>query len=170
MLDLPRLEAGGDAGHAYTDWPPARGRVVRATGPIKVRRLAAGPLVAALEARQALRGGRVGVRFVVMLHADSPAVRCILEIDNRAAYHRVRARLPTALKGRAAVAGAAFGAVARPAVRAPAADYPLETPVRTAPAQRFVAAAEGRRGLALPAPGVFEYEWTPAGALTLSPA
>src|SRR5438128_1413254 len=75
FFDLLRLEDGGDAGDTYTYCPPARDRVVRATGPIKVRRLAAGPLVAALEARQALRGargGRVGVRFVVMLHADSP--------------------------------------------------------------------------------------------------
>jgi len=171
FFDLLRLEDGGDAGDTYTYCPPARDRVVRATGPIKVRRLAAGPLVAALEARQALRGargGRVGVRFVVMLHADSPAVRCVLEVDNQAAHHRLRARLPTALKGRAAVAGAAFGAVARPAVLARAADYPLETPVRTAPAQRFVAAAEGRRGLALLAPGFFEYEWTPAGDLVLT--
>src|SRR5213079_942245 len=106
FFDVLRLEDGGDAGDTYTYCPPARDRVVRATGPIKVRRLAAGPLVAALEARQALRGargGRVGVRFVVMLHADSPTVRCVLEVDNQAAHHRVRARLPTALKGRAAV-------------------------------------------------------------------
>ncbi len=168
FFDLLRLEDGGDAGDTYTYCPPARDRVVRATGPLKVRRLAAGPLVAALEARQSLRGGRVGVRFVVMLHADSAAVRCVLEIDNRAAHHRVRARLPTALKGTAAVAGAAFGTVARPPVVARPADYPLETPVRTAPAQRFVAVAEGRRGLALLAPGFFEYEWTPAGDLVLT--
>src|SRR5438552_1720879 len=77
-------------------------------------------------------------------------------------------RLPADLKGRAAVAGAAFGTVARPPVVARPADYPLETPVRTAPAQRFVAVAEGRRGLALLAPGFFEYEWTPAGDLVLT--
>src|SRR5213083_2414408 len=77
FFDVLRLEDGGDAGDSYTYCPPARDRVVRAAGPIKVRRLAAGPLVAALEARQALRGGRVGVRFVVMLHADSAAVRCV---------------------------------------------------------------------------------------------
>ena len=36
----------------------------------------------------------------------------------------------------------------------------LEQPVATAPAQRFVAAAGPSRGLALFAPGCFEYEWT----------
>src|SRR5213594_595659 len=55
FFDVLRLEDGGDAGDTYTYCPPARDRIVRAAGPIKVRRLAAGPLVAALEARQSLR-------------------------------------------------------------------------------------------------------------------
>ena len=46
--------------------------------------------------------------------------------------------------------------------------YPLETPVRTAPAHRFVAAANGARGLAVLAPGFFEYEWTVRGDLVLT--
>src|SRR3989454_4578013 len=61
-FDLLRLEDGGDAGDTYTYCPPARDRVVRAGGPIKVRRLAAGPLVAALEARPGPRGGGGGGR------------------------------------------------------------------------------------------------------------
>jgi alpha-mannosidase len=44
-------------------------------------------------------------------------------------------------------------------------DYPRETPVATAPAHRFVAAAADGRGLALLAPGFFEYEWTAEGDL-----
>src|SRR5437868_3175992 len=124
--------------------------------------LASGPLVAALEARFELRP-RTGLRLVVMLHADSPLVRCILEIDNRAGWHRLRARVPTGLAGTVAVAGTAFGTIARPAVAVPGADYPIETPVRTAPAHGFVAVAGGPRGLALLAPGFFEYEWTPGG-------
>src|SRR5213080_1639059 len=133
FLDVLRLEDGGDAGDTYTYCPPARDRIVRAAGPIRVRRLAAGPLVAALEATFGMRAGNgvtrrrransvtqsrpghVDVRLVVMLHADSPAVRCILDIDNQATWHRLRARVPTDLTGVAAVAGAPFGSVARPA-------------------------------------------------------
>jgi len=181
-----RLEDGGDAGDTYSYCPPARDRIVRAQRPIRVRRLAAGPLVAALEAtfrmgvgdgvteqRHATsvtrrRPGQVEIRFVVMLHADSPVVRCILDIDNQATWHRLRARVPTQLAGVPAVAGAPFGSVARPAVVIRAAEYPLETPVATAPAQRFVAVADGRRGLALLAPGFFEYEWTRRGDLVLT--
>jgi len=186
FFDVLRLEDGGDAGDTYTYCPPARDRIVRAQRPIRVRRLAAGPLVAALEATFDMRAGNgvtrrrransvtqsrpghVDVRVVVMLHADSPVVRCILDIDNQATWHRLRARVPTQLAGVPAVAGAPFGSVARPAVVIRAAEYPLETPVATAPAQRFVAVADGRRGLALLAPGFFEYEWTRRGDLVLT--
>jgi len=178
-LDLLRLESGGDAGDAYTYCPPARDRVARSQGPIRVRRLAAGPLVAALEARWSLRAGdalppprrrpagrrgRIAVRLTVMLHADSPAVRCLLDVDNEAANHRLRARIPTGLPGHA-VAGVQFGQVQRapglPAVGSPM----LEAPVRAAPAHRFVTVSGEDRGLAVLAPGFFEYEHTPTGDL-----
>ena len=165
--DLLRLEDAGDAGDAYSYCPSQRGHITRSDGPVTVRRLAAGPLVAALEARwEVLRG--LDARLIVQLFADSPIVRATLEIDNRNAYHRLRARFPTGLAGIPATAGAAFGAVERPAVTADPAAYPSETPVRTAPAQRFVAAAHGSRGLAVLAPAFFEYEWTPAGDLLVT--
>src|SRR5216110_1618644 len=183
FTDVLRVEAGGDAGDTYSYCPPAGDRVSRAAGPITVRRLAAGPLLASLETTFEMRArngvtqrrrangvaqsrpGSVHVRLVVTLHADSPMVRCIVDVDNQATWHRLRARVPTGLAGTTAVAGTAFGTVARPAVAVPTAAYPLETPVRTAPAHRFVAAASGARGLALLAPEFFEYEWTPDGDL-----
>jgi mannosylglycerate hydrolase len=164
---LLRLEDTGDAGDTYSYCPPARDRRRRSAGPIAVRRLAAGPLVAALEARWT-QARAYGARLVVMLYADSPVVRCILHVDNQATDHRLRARVPTGLTDVVAVAGAAFGAERRPPVTADPADFPLETPVRTAPAHRFVAAAQGKRGLAILAPGFFEYEWTPSGDLVVT--
>jgi 2-O-(6-phospho-alpha-D-mannosyl)-D-glycerate hydrolase len=166
---LLRLEDSGDAGDTYTYCPPVRDRVTRSQGPVTVRRLAAGPLVAALEARWSVSRD-VTARLVVQLYADSPLVRCTLDIDNRATNHRLRARLPLGarLAEGSAVAGAAFGAAIRPAVLADPADYPRETPVRTAPAHRFVAAARGSRGLVFLAPAFFEYEWTPAGDLIVT--
>ena len=166
---LLRLEDGGDAGDTYSYCPPRRDRVTRSRGPITVRRLAAGPLVAALEARWPVVRD-VTARLVVQLYADSALVRCTLEIDNRGTYHRLRARLPlgSRLAETALVAGAPFGAAVRSAVIADPADYPLETPALTAPAHRFVAAARGTRGLALLAPAFFEYEWTPAGDMIVT--
>lgn len=159
---LLQLEDAGDAGDAYTYNRPARDRVTQSRGPVAVRRLTAGPLVAALEARWELLRG-IAVRQVVQLYADSPIVRVSLEIDNHNGYHRLRARCATGLEGVAAAAGAAFAVIERPAVTADPAAYPAETPVRTAPAQRFVAVAEGNRGLAVLAPAFFEYELTARG-------
>ena len=134
FVDLLRIEDGGDAGDTYTYCPPTGDRLVRAAGPIKVRRLAAGPLVAALEARFEI-GRRVGIRLVVTLYADSPTVRCILDIDNQATWHRLRARVPTGLAGATAVAGTAFGSVARPpvVVAADGADADAVVPVPVVP-------------------------------------
>jgi alpha-mannosidase len=165
--ELLRLEDAGDAGDAYTYCPPARDRLKPSHGPMAVRRLAAGPLVAALEGRwEVLRG--IDARLVVQLFADSPLVRVTLDIDNRNRYHRLRARMVTGLAGVPATAGTAFGAVERSPVRVDPAAYPRETPVRTAPALRFVAAARGGRGLAVLAPAFFEYEWTAKGDLLLT--
>jgi len=165
--ELLRLEDAGDAGDAYTYCPPARDRLKPSRGPITVRRLAAGPLVAALEARWEVLHG-IDARLDVQLFADSPIVRLTLDIENRNRYHRLRARLVTGLAGVPATAGAAFGAVERNAVRVDPAAHPRETPVRTAPAQRFVAAARGGRGLAVLAPAFFESEWTAKGDLLVT--
>jgi alpha-mannosidase len=160
---LLELEDGGDIGDAYTYCPPERQRVIRSEGPVAVRRVAAGSFVAALEARWTLTAG-IDARLLIQLHADSPIIRLMLEIDNRNSAHRLRARLPVAIAG-AATAGSAFGVVRRAPVTSGPKDYPRETPVRTAPAHRFVAAARDQRGLALLAPAFFEYEWTERGEL-----
>ena len=177
---LLRVESGGDVGDAYTVQAPERDRLARSAGPLRVRRIAAGPLVAALEARWRLRCGRgagtrrrghVDLRLVVTLHADSPVVRCLLELDNRARDHRLRARLPLGLAGVPAVAGSAFTPIERPSVVAARSGHGPEAPVSTAPAHRFVAVVPPRsdgRGLAVLAPGFFEYEWTPGGDLLVT--
>ena len=172
---LWRLESEQDAGDTYTFCPVARDERIEARGPVEVRRVAGGPLVAALEARFALgagtspRGagrGRVAARLTLMLYADSPMVRGILELDNQATNHRLRARLGTGVAHGATWAGAQFGALER--VAPPMRPYSLETPVRTAPAHRFAALAARRRGLAVLAPGFFEYETTDQGDLVVT--
>jgi alpha-mannosidase len=109
----------------------------------------------------------VDARVILTLHAGSPALRYTVQLDNRATDHRLRLRLPTGVPAVAAVAGTQFGAAARPAVAA-AGHYPRETPVATAPGQRFVAVADGARGLAVLAPGFFEYELAPNGDLRVT--
>ena len=154
------LESSGDIGDTYTYAPPVRDRVRRVRGRPSVRVLARGPLVATLEVRSTLAcGSGPGGRAVAAdPHADSAALRCTVELDNRATDHRLRLRVPSGVPAVPAVAGGPFGPVTRQAIVADAARYPRETPVTTAPAQRYVAVALGTRGLALLAPGFFEYE------------
>jgi mannosylglycerate hydrolase len=164
---LLSLEGEGDVGDSYSFAPLPGASPFGLSGPLRPRILAGGPLVGALELRGSLvpSGGRIGVRVVVSLHAGSGAVRCTLEVENRALNHRLRLRLPTGLAGGTALAGGAFGSVVREIIDPDADRYPRETPVRTAPAHRFVAHARRGRGLALLAPGFFEYELTPEGDL-----
>jgi hypothetical protein len=120
--DLLRLEDGGDAGDAYSYCPPVRDRVAQSQGPITVRRVAAGPLIAALEARWEVTRG-IAARLLMQLYADSPIVRATLDIDNRGTYHRSRA-IADGLTDVPATAGTAFGLVERHAVAVEPGAYP----------------------------------------------
>jgi alpha-mannosidase len=172
-----RMESTLDAGDSYS-WAPAAGdRPIRSAGPVKVRPLAEGPYVGVLEARWSLaagrdprgRGrGRVDVRLVLRLQRGSPLLHCTLTLDNGAIDHRLRLRLVTGLAGSPVLTGAQFGTAWREPAAADGASHPRETPVTTAPAHRFAAAASRRRGLAMFAPGFFEVEWTAAGDLLVT--
>jgi alpha-mannosidase len=83
-------------------------------------------------------------------------------------HHRLRARVPTGLSGVRGIAGSQFGSVERAPVRVERRRFPQEIPVSTAPAQRFVAAALRNRGLAILAPGFFEYELDHRGDLSVT--
>lgn len=175
--DLFSLESSGDVGDTYTYCPPSRDRLRRSRSPAKVRPLANGPYVAALEVRTRLAAGNkvrghgvgaIDLRLVVSLYAGSPAVRCTLDFDNQAFNHRLRLRAPTGLQQGSAVAGAQFGFIQRAPLDGSRQKYPAETPVPTAPAHRYVAGAVKSRGLALLAPGFFEYELDRRGDLLLT--
>ncbi len=164
---LLSLEVEGDVGDTYSFAPLPQSGPYGLSAPPESSILARGPLVGALELRGSLvpSQGTIGVRVVVSLHAGSAAVRCTMEVENRAPNHRLRLRLPTGLPGGTALAGGPFGAVVREIVEPDTARYHRETPVRTAPAHRFVAHARRGRGLALLALGFFEYELTAGGDL-----
>ena len=171
---LLRVESEADLGDTYTFAPGAAapGSVARWS----VRRLAAGPLVGALELRGVLRAGRapggrghgeVSVTLTLALHAGSPAVRCSVAFDNQGLDHRLRLRVVAAAPGPWVLAGGPFGAVPRRPVRVSAGPDGPETPVATAPAHRWVA-GEGSAGVAVLAPGFFEYEHTAGGDLLVT--
>ncbi|HKU60958.1 MAG TPA: glycoside hydrolase family 38 C-terminal domain-containing protein [Gemmatimonadales bacterium] len=158
-LELPSLfslESEPDAGDTYT-FARGSGRTESSSRWEVPTVLAEGPLVGAIETRTRLLDGRVSVRLILSLQAGSDALRCTLELDNQARDHRLRLRCAAGGRVQGTTAGAAFG-VARRKVAAPDGRYPKETPVATAPAQRFVAAHTQEAGVAVFAPGFFEYE------------
>jgi alpha-mannosidase len=168
------LESGSDVGDTYSWAPRAHDRLRRLRGPVTVRTVARGPLVAALDVRSRLvcANGAVEARLLLTLYDDSPVLRCTLMLDNRATDHRLRVRIPTGVPDAPATAGGPFGPVERAAPSPDAVEfpaiYPRETPVTTAPAQRYVAVAGTARGLAVLAPGFFEYEHGPGGDLRVT--
>ncbi len=173
---LLTLESEPDIGDTYTFCPAPKAVVTRPVGKVRTAITAAGPYLAGLEWSQVLRPvhgstrrrERVDVRSSVELVGDRASLRLRLTIDNQASDQRLRLRLPLGLRGVPALAGTAFGSVCRASVKASRKQFPAETPVATAPAQRWVAAAKGGRGLAVLAPGFFEYEWTAGGDLLIT--
>ncbi len=163
LLTLVGMRDGGDT---YTLSGTGIESALHPLGGLRARVLAGGPLFAAIEARWKVVAG--SVRLVCMIEADSPTLRCLLDFDNTAVDHRLRFRLPLGIGGVAAVAGAQFGTVSRPPVSVDPAEFPIETPVATAPAHRWVAAAKGSRGLALMSRGFFEYELTAQSDLLMT--
>ncbi len=165
--DVIHLVDEDDQGDSYTPWiPPDRETAtIRWNVPAEV--LAAGPCVGAVRIGfESVRAGRRRARgwVSVMLHADSPALRVRLEVDNCTGGHRLRVVTPIGA-GAGVVAGAAFGFERRGLEDSDPVAYPRETPVPTAPAQRYVTAGDHDRALALLVPAFVEYEWTAARAL-----
>jgi alpha-mannosidase len=169
------LESERDEGDSYSFAPMPGDRPVRGMRLGRPALAAAGPYVSTLQWGQRLaagtgiaeKPGRVSLRFSADLRGDGAAVHCSLRLDNRAENHRLRLRLPLGLKKALAMVGTQFGQVTR--------SYPagsrrprMETPVPTGPAHRWVAAARKQRGLAVFAPGFFEYELTAEGDLLIT--
>ncbi|HEY3933644.1 MAG TPA: glycoside hydrolase family 38 C-terminal domain-containing protein [Gemmatimonadales bacterium] len=158
--DILRMVDERDLGDTYTpDIAPDDPLPLAPTGVPRV--LAAGPLVGAIDTAMIVNHstGRITVRRILILHAESPVLRIRLEVDNQARDHRLRIAIPVGA-GSNLTSGAAFGFEDRSPADVDLRRFPAEHPLRTAPAQRFAAVSEGNRGVALFCPGFFEYEWT----------
>jgi 2-O-(6-phospho-alpha-D-mannosyl)-D-glycerate hydrolase len=176
---LLSLESGGDLGDTYTYCPPPGERMARPRGKARLLTLAKGPLLGALLIQQRIECGRGSARgkgwietaTTLELRSEESFLRLIVHLDNQARDHRLRLRLPTGLRGVESVAGTQFGSIRRlpGSVRSARIEglrgkgSLREKPVTTDPAQRYVAVAQGPRGLALLAPGFFEFELTADG-------
>jgi mannosylglycerate hydrolase len=174
---LLALESERDRGDTYTFCPVRGDRPRKASVTGRPRVQASGPYLASVEWKVRVAcgsgphrgGGKVLATVRLATRGDEPFVRGAIEVDNQASDHRLRLRLPIRLRDTQIRAGAQFGWLDRePGLPKQGRRAALESPVATAPAHRWVAAARGDRGIALLLPGFFEYEWTPRGDLLLT--
>lgn len=156
-----------DRGDLYTpDVDPRTSRGARVRG---VRTLAAGPLIAALEASWTVApraGGVVHGRTVVSLEAGGGSAKVRIEFDNRAADHRLRVRLPGVASAGIEV-GAPFGTEHRGPGQSDH-SWPDEAALPTAPAWGSLQSVEPARPFRLEWPGFFEYELGSEGDVALT--
>jgi len=171
---LNRHVDGGDGGDTYTWCPPAADTVVEVPRAVTVAVEESGPLrgrvaIAATYdwpvsadgderacTQRSATTTAVTVRTVVALGAGDPVVAVDTSLDNRCRDHRLRVHFPLPEPAAGSDAGCAFAVVHR---GLQAEGGPAESPPPTFPARRFVAAG----GLAVFAPGTFEYEVTGGG-------
>lgn len=163
---------GGDAGDEYTYSPPDTDAVVAAPASSIAEIVSAGPLEARLRLRQlwripeSLDGSRRrrARRTVTMpvdadwaVRAGEPFARLELRLDNLAADHRLRLRVPLAFRATGSDADTAFH-VTRRGLEAEGGSH--EHPTPSFPSRRWVDVSDGRLGLALIHRGSPEYEVT----------
>lgn len=148
------LEDQADEGDSYTSAP--RGRVFRTPDHVGVRLVHAGPLRAQVEVVRRYDAIALDVTMQVVLEAGSRAAGLWLEGINVQEDHRLRLAFPTGVRRSRVLADAHFGTVER---RERAGRIPGgERAAATAPAQRWIAAARGARGLAVINDGLPQYE------------
>jgi len=150
--------ASGTAAMPGIRIPTARRGPARARdGPVRVRRLR-GASRAALEPGS--RSGDAwgyGRRHRVR---RQPHVRCILDIDNQAAWHAVRDACPFGLAGAAALAGTAVRHRGAAPVTVDPADYPSRRRPHGSGGRVRGGRPPERAGSRCSRPAFFEYEWT----------
>ncbi|HEY4322221.1 MAG TPA: glycoside hydrolase family 38 C-terminal domain-containing protein [Gemmatimonadales bacterium] len=159
--DICRLLTRPDHGDSYTPWPgdPSPDDTVTLMARTV---MASGPLVAVLAVHLRLSraaSAPLDACISIFLHEGSPLVRLRIDMDNSWRDHRMQLGFPVGA-GDSVTAGSSFGVVRRAAIERDPGSWRAEAPLATAPAQRYVAAGDTGRGLAILSAGFVEYEWT----------
>ncbi len=167
LAGLLRFVDEPDQGDLYTCSPggsPQQGTI----SPLGQAIHANGSLIGALETRWSVRlpSGRLDARMVTALQAGSSLLTVRIDLQNPGPDHRLRLAFPAG-RGKVIAGGTVGLDLTAPVPEAPPVAA-IEREVKTAPAQRFVAAQGPAGVLAVFAPGFFEYEWTPHGVLLIS--
>ncbi len=170
---LNLLEEEADAGDAWDYSPPwVPGEVVRSTRfPFQCRSVEQGPvrqsvcLTGCLNVPLYLSGDersaeRVGlpVTLTVSLLADTPRLDVRLQLDNQARDHRIRLRVPMGVKTDEILSQGQLAVLRRPVETPREKRTWRQPPTRLLPFREWLAACDGRLGLAIAVKGLYDYE------------
>ncbi len=165
--DLLRWESRTDLGDSYT---PSVREEKFAQKFLGARLLHPGPVRAAVELKWEFRGKKERVQVAVQLivDADAPWIRIVVNGMNAASDHRLRLRIATDAAHALVFADAMFGPVERRAIVATPADLKMETPPKTAPLHRYVSLFSASRGATVYSDGLAEYEADDDGGVAVT--
>jgi mannosylglycerate hydrolase len=100
----------------------------------------------------------IPVRFRISLERFARRVDVKLTFDNQARDHRLRLRVPTGLKTNTILSQGQFGVIERPIQRVKEVEPWIQPPTQLCPFREWVAASDGRTGLAIAVKGIYDYE------------
>ena len=165
---LLSLEQRVEAGDLYT---PAPREPLAAPRVTRVRAGLRGPLRGEIAIELALgeeTRGRGRCRLRLQLDAALPAVRVVVEGQNRGGDHRLRLCVATGLRDATTLADAAFQPVQRAPLRTSEVEQRIERVVPTAPLHRWVSRFSTSAGVTLVSDGLAEYESLDDGAIAVT--
>ena len=157
-----------EAGDLYTPAPRERLAAPRVS---RVRATMRGPLRGEISLHFTFGDGgrgRGGCLMRLQLDAALPALRILLNGENRDGDHRLRLCVATGLAGAATLADAAFHPVRRTLLLVPDEEQREERVVPTAPLQRFVTRFGDDAGVTVFSDGLTEYESLGDGTVALT--
>lgn len=171
--NLNLMEEEADAGDAWDFAPPwTPGALIRSTaGAFQSRLTELGDVRATLRIEgdfavpERLIGdersraeARMRVSFDVSLYRGLPRADVKLTLNNTARDHRVRLRVPTGVRAGTILSQGHLAILERPVERQREVEPWLQPPTQLLPCREWIAARDGKKGLAVAMKGLYDYE------------
>jgi len=96
--------------------------------------------------------------FEIILERSSRRVDVRLTLENNAKDHRLRVRIPSGVKTNKIISQGQFAIIERPIERAHEVEPWIQPPTQTLPFREWLAADNGKTGLAIAVKGMYDYE------------
>jgi len=173
ISNLNLLEEDADTGDAWDFSPPwVPGELVRSSGlPFESRLMESGPVRAVLRVcgtmsvpaclngeQRSRKRVDIPVEFELRMTATTPRLDVKLTIDNTAKDHRIRLRVPMGVQTDVIKSQGHLAMLERDVERPRVTEPWWQPPTQLLPCREWVAADDGKHGLAIALKGIYDYE------------